>query len=109
MERLIGNDPFQTAVLVLKRTHLGDVADFHPAELGFPRIERRWTDPVPLTEILCRRAGFMLFEHADDLAFAEPGLLQGGLLRGRGPQDSPPIVGSLYRLHVTTNTVMGST
>ncbi len=45
----------------------------------------------------------MFLEDADDLGFAEPGFLHDGLLRGRWPQNSPPIPGSLFRLHVTGN------
>jgi hypothetical protein len=66
VKRLIGDDPFQTAVFVLKRTHLGDVADFHPAEPGFPRIPRKIFGPGVAVgappvgsgafDVTCRRA-----------------------------------------------------
>lgn len=100
MERLIGDDSLQTPIFVLKRAHLGDVADFHTAELGFPGIECRGADAMPSAKIFRRRAGFVFFEDTDDLHFTKPRLLHGGLLRGQRPQDSPPIFGSPHGMHV---------
>jgi hypothetical protein len=74
---LIGDDALEPAIIVLERFHLGDVADFHAAELRFPDIKRSRADAVAAAEILGRDAGLVLFEDGDDLRLGEPGLFHG--------------------------------
>jgi len=93
--------PSRWSESILERAHLRYVADLHAAELGLPRVKRRRADPVPTADLFGRLAGLVFFEDPDDLGFAEPRFLQDGLLRGRWPQDYPPISGILFRLHVT--------
>ncbi len=84
VERLIGDDAFEATILVLKRLHLRDVADFHAPKLRFPVVKRSGADAVLSAEILSCDAGFVLFEDADDLRFAEPRLFHGRSLLEAG-------------------------
>jgi hypothetical protein len=73
--------PIQLAVnAAYEAGHLRDVADLHTAKLGFPSIKGRGADAVSPADLLGRFAGFVLFENADDLRFAESGFLHDGLL-----------------------------
>ncbi len=74
---LVGSSALELAILVLKRFHLRDVADFHAAELRFPAVKRRRADPVAAAKILGREARVVLLEDGDDLRLGEPGLLHG--------------------------------
>ena len=80
VEREIGDDPFEPAILILERAHLGDVTDLKATVLGLPFVEGLRTDTVSAAQLLRIRAGFGLFDDADDLCFAEAGLSQGGFL-----------------------------
>ena len=77
IERLIGHDPLEPAVLILERPHFRDIADLQAAELRLPRVEDRATDAVLAAEIGGLYAGLMSLEHGDGLSFAEPRFLHG--------------------------------
>jgi hypothetical protein len=102
MQRLVGDNPLQSSILVLERPHFRDVADFHAAKLGFPLVERRLADAVPAADVLGRLAALLLFEDADDLSFGEPGLSHGAVSREALPQDSAPILGAIFELPVNS-------
>jgi hypothetical protein len=51
VERLIGDDAFESTILVLERLHLGNIADFHAAKFRLPGGERRRADAVVATKI----------------------------------------------------------
>jgi hypothetical protein len=42
----IGDDPFEPAILIIERTHLGDVANLKATALGLPLVERLRADTV---------------------------------------------------------------
>ena len=84
VERLIGDDALEAPVLVLERLHLRYVAHFHAPEFRFPVVKRGGADAMFSAEILGRDAGFMLFEDANDLRFAEPRLFHGRSLLEAG-------------------------
>lgn len=73
--------------LFLERAHLGEVTDLKAAVLGLPLVERLRADTVFAAQLLRIRAGFGLFDDADDLCFGEAGLSQGGFLSRPEPQD----------------------
>ncbi len=68
------SDPFKPAILILERAHLGDVADLEATVLGLPLVERLGADTMFAAQRLRIRAGFGLFDDADDLCFGEAGL-----------------------------------
>ena len=107
MQRLVGDNPFQSPILIFERAHLGDVADFHAAELGFPLVERRLADAVPAADVLGRLAALLLFEDADDLSFGEPGLSHRAVSLEALPQDSAPILGAIFGLPVKLDVPSG--
>ena len=72
VERLIGDDALQAAILVLERTHFRDVADFHAAELRLPFVKRGTADSKLAADIAGLRAGVGLLNGSDDLRFGEP-------------------------------------
>jgi hypothetical protein len=74
MQHLIGDDPLQSTILVLERTHLRDIADFHAAELGLSLVTRRRANAVTSAELGGVRAGLRFLDDADDLGFRKPGL-----------------------------------
>lgn len=77
VQRLVRYDALQATILILERSHLRDVADFHAAEFGLPAIEGRRTDAVSAAKILGCDAGFVFFKDADDLRFGKPGFFHG--------------------------------
>jgi hypothetical protein len=79
VQRLIGADALQPAILVLERPHLGDVADFHPAELGLPLVKRRLADAVPPADVFSRLAGLLLLRMPTIWASVNRDFLTGGL------------------------------
>lgn len=54
VQRLIGDDPFEPAVLVVERFDFCNVADFEATELRFPAVKRRWADAVLSANLVCR-------------------------------------------------------
>ena len=42
----IGDDPFEPAILILERAHLGDVADLKAAVFGLPLVKRLRVDTM---------------------------------------------------------------
>ena len=101
VQRLVGNDPLQAAIFVLKRSHLRDVADVHTAKLRFPLVERRATNAEFTADIGGLGAGLRLLDRRDDLAFGESGFLHVRLLARREPQEFALFRGILSRAHVS--------
>lgn len=87
VERQVGDDPFEPAILILKRAYLRYVADFKAAIFGLPLVEGLRADTVLAAQLLGIRAGFGFFDDADDLRFGEARLSQGGFLSRPKPQD----------------------
>src|SRR5215203_2753577 len=52
------------------------VAHIHATVPALPRIERRRAYSVLSTQVRCLNSAFLLLDHADDLFFAKPTLLQ---------------------------------
>ena len=77
IQRLIGNDAFESPILIFERFYLRNVANFEPAELRFPAVKHCRADAVLSANLVRRYASFMFFKKADDLDFAESGFFHG--------------------------------
>ena len=69
---LLGPMVASCLTLVLERLQLPGVRNIHVAELGFPLVKCRRTDPVFSAYISSRDTAFVLLQDRDDLLFAEP-------------------------------------
>jgi hypothetical protein len=104
VQRLVGNNPLQATIFVLKRSHLRDVADVHATKLRFPLVESRATNAEFTTDIGGLGAGLRLLDRRDDLAFGESGFLHVRLLARRWPLEFALFRGILSRAHVSACT-----
>src|SRR6266513_1532995 len=59
----VGQQPFQTRILVLQRLQPLGLRDLQPAELGFPLVDAGVADTVLAAEIGDRNAGLMLLQN----------------------------------------------
>src|SRR6202011_120805 len=78
VERLIGDDLLEPAVLIFELPQLHQVTHFQTAVLGAPVVERRFADAAFTADGGRLLAGLKLFENRDDLGFAESRLAHGG-------------------------------
>ena len=83
LERRIGEEPFESAILVFKSAQLCDVTDLHTAKFRFPSVKRHRADAMLAAQVGRFGAGLCLFEDADELLFGKARFLQRRLLTSR--------------------------
>src|SRR5262249_52302589 len=71
VECLLGDDVFQSAVLVLDLLQSLELAEFHPAVLGLPAVVGLLGDPVHATQVGDLPPRFALFDDRQDLLVGE--------------------------------------
>jgi hypothetical protein len=67
IQRLLGDDVFQAAVLVLELLQPLHLAQLHAAVLGFPTVVGLLGDPIRATQVSDRPAGFPFLDDRQDL------------------------------------------
>lgn len=74
---MIGDEPFQPAILLLERFQLPRVAHFEIAIALLPALERRARDPMAADQIGRMATCRVLLQDRNDLLGREAGLLHG--------------------------------
>jgi hypothetical protein len=89
VQREISHQSLQPPILVLQLSHPPQLAHAQVGELLPPGVERGLADADLPADIADGGARLDLPEGVGDLLFRKPGLLQGPLLVGDGPQNLP--------------------